>query len=379
MLCFGKMGDNLVESWKKQIQWHSDNNQFSALNRIDGRPMEFGVGDFHRVHYSGNPQWDLTGDGSITVWARELHRQDHLHVNVQRHCMGCRRKWWGNNSKTIKEDAERFPRGHWSFLGPGSEKKRYGTSECEPDGSWDRTAEKMQQNFAGSGHPIFRCTSALERKGLKSKGGGKTSVHFNCSTQNIELLLQRVISVNQLTLYGAVADMIEELPVGRRAPGKPNKFLHNLLSQKCKPMKSDRGICCKNTTNDLRNYQRPEVIQTMLRSRFEISCSSVTKWKSKSLFLPRRFVASRSKRNSYKRMDSKQCTSWPSLGHKKFAINTADTVLKFKFNLCSKIIPYLGLQMWTVLTNSSEKPCRSGRSERKRKLRGNPLRMRDQD
>ena len=26
---------------------------------------------------------------------------------------------------------------------------------------------------------------------------------------------------NQLSLYGAVADMIEELPVGHRAPGKP--------------------------------------------------------------------------------------------------------------------------------------------------------------
>ena len=36
-----------------------------------------------------------------------------------------------------------------------------------------------------------------------------------------ELLLQSVISVNQLSLYGAVADMIEEIPVGRRAPGKP--------------------------------------------------------------------------------------------------------------------------------------------------------------
>ena len=30
-----------------------------------------------------------------------------------------------------------------------------------------------------------------------------------------------VISVNQLSFYGAVADMIEELPVVRRAPGKP--------------------------------------------------------------------------------------------------------------------------------------------------------------
>ena len=30
-----------------------------------------------------------------------------------------------------------------------------------------------------------------------------------------------VISVNQLSLYGAVADMSAELPVGLRAPGKP--------------------------------------------------------------------------------------------------------------------------------------------------------------
>ena len=39
--------------------------------------------------------------------------------------------------------------------------------------------------------------------------------------QNIELLLQMVISVKQLSIHGAVADMIEELPVGQKAPGKP--------------------------------------------------------------------------------------------------------------------------------------------------------------
>ena len=79
----------------------------------------------------------------------------------------------------------------------------------------------MLLNFAGSGHPIFRCSSALERRELRSKDGGKTSTHFKGSTQNIELLLQMVISVNQLSIYGAVAEMIEELPVGQKAPGKP--------------------------------------------------------------------------------------------------------------------------------------------------------------
>ena len=57
-------------------------------------------------------------------------------------------------------------------------------------------------------------------------------------------------------------------------------------------MKSDRETCCKNTSNDLK--KRTEVVQTMLRSRFEISrswtillCSSVTKRNSKSILKPK--------------------------------------------------------------------------------------------
>ena len=93
------------------------------------------------------------------------------------------------------------------------------------------------------------------------------------------------------------------------------KFLHNLLSQNCKPMKSDGTIW--------EIVRRPEVIQTMLRSRLEISrsctfllCSPVTKRKKQIILYAEKHVASRSKRNSCKRMDPKQCTIWPSLGHK---------------------------------------------------------------
>ena len=115
-----------------------------------------------------------------------------------------------HNSKTIEECAERSPRGHWSFLGPGSEKNWYGTYDRKPDGSWDRTPQRMLLNFTETEHPVFRGTSALEREEiLRSKGSGKTSIHFNGSNQNIELLLQMVIPIIQLSIYGAVADMIE--------------------------------------------------------------------------------------------------------------------------------------------------------------------------
>ena len=45
----------------------------------------------------------------------------------------------------------------------------------------DKTAEQMMMNFSESGHPIFRAYSACERGELKSKEGGKNSIHFNGS------------------------------------------------------------------------------------------------------------------------------------------------------------------------------------------------------
>ena len=47
-----------------------------------------------------------------------------------------------------------------------------------PGGEWDKVAELMMINFGESGHPVFRATSPLSRGTLKSKGGGKLSIHF---------------------------------------------------------------------------------------------------------------------------------------------------------------------------------------------------------
>ena len=77
-------------------------------------------------------------------------------------------------------------------------------------------------NFLGSGHPIFRASSAFERGELRSKGGGKKSLHFNSSDENIELLLRTVISASQLSVYAAIADLCNELSKDLRASEKPD-------------------------------------------------------------------------------------------------------------------------------------------------------------
>ena len=124
------------------------------------------------------------------------------------------------NSVTVANYARRFLLGRWSFFGPGSEKKWYGTYSDKPDGDWDKTAERMMLNFAESGHPIFHATSALERGELRSKGKGKKSIHFNGGDDTIELILHTIISVNQLSIYGAEADLCKELAKAFEVAGK---------------------------------------------------------------------------------------------------------------------------------------------------------------
>ena len=115
------------------------------------------------------------------------------------------------NSKIVADQARRFAHGHWSFLGPGSEKKWHGTHTYKPNGKWDRFAEDMMLNFSESGHPVFRGSSDLERGDLKSKGKGKLSIHFLGDDKTAELVLCTIISIHQFSIYGAATDMCDEL------------------------------------------------------------------------------------------------------------------------------------------------------------------------
>ena len=56
---------------------------------------------------------------------------------------------------------------------------------------------------------------------LNPVAGGKKSIHFNGSDQNIELLFFTVIFANQLSVHGAIAGLCNEAPKDFRAPGKP--------------------------------------------------------------------------------------------------------------------------------------------------------------
>ena len=102
------------------------------------------------------------------------------------------------NAESVKVFARRFGIGQWY------------SSENSPQRAWDNIEEQMLLLFAESGHPIFRATTPLSRGKLKSKGKGKVSIHFSAYQDTVDTIYRIMLSVNQLSVYGAVVAICDE-------------------------------------------------------------------------------------------------------------------------------------------------------------------------
>ena len=73
----------------------------------------------------------------------------------------------------------------------------------------------MLVEFAEIGCPIFRATSP------PSRGHGKLSVHYAADFETVETIFRIIVSANQLSLYGAVAEICEEYESPHERTGDP--------------------------------------------------------------------------------------------------------------------------------------------------------------
>ena len=114
-----------------------------------------------------------------------------------------------SNCQLVSLFAKRFGTGHWSFLGPGSEKKVVFYQWWDsPQGVWDNIAERMMFNSAKGDTqfsvPRVHCP----------EGSSKAKAVENCRYIIVPIWkrprLRTLTSVNQLSLCGAVAEMCEE-------------------------------------------------------------------------------------------------------------------------------------------------------------------------
>ena len=97
----------------------------------------------------------------------------------------------------------------------------YSISEDSPPGECGNMAERMLLELAESECPIFRATSPLSRGRLKSKGHGKLSIHYSADLETIETIFRIIVTANQLSLYGAFAEMCEKYETLHYRTGHP--------------------------------------------------------------------------------------------------------------------------------------------------------------
>ena len=214
LLCLGKILENPQsnDAWEQILGLLKSFPYYRNFDRIDGEPMEF--------------EWNIFQGFNTLQLSEEvkrlLLRLDETPENFtgrvlfmsmfndiscgskdnEKECLA--------NPKLVSLFAKRFGKGQRSFIGPGSEKKWYSISEDSPQGVWDNMAERMLLEFAESDCPIFRATSPLSRGKLRSKGHGKLSIHLAADQETIETVFHIIVSANQLSLHGAVANMCEE-------------------------------------------------------------------------------------------------------------------------------------------------------------------------
>ena len=111
-------------------------------------------------------------------------------------------------------------------------------------------AGRMLLEFAESGCPIFRATSPLSRGRLKSKGHGKLSLHYAADVETIYTIFRIIVSANQLSLYGAIAEKCEEYETLHERTGRPVVMEQSSSSLVLSVIKTEVLLDCDGPANE---------------------------------------------------------------------------------------------------------------------------------
>ena len=109
----------------------------------------------------------------------------------------------------------------------------------------------------------------MSRGQLKSKGHGKLSIHYAADQETIETIFRIIVSANQLSLYGAVAEICEEYESLHERTERPVVMGQSSSSLVLSMIKTEVLLDCDDPVNlDLLLQQYGERIEKL--SRIEI-------------------------------------------------------------------------------------------------------------
>ena len=129
------------------------------------------------------------------------------------------------------------------IFAPGSEKKWY-SSENGPQGAGGNIAEQMLLEFVESGHPTLEAATPLSRSFSRVKDV-ENCRYTSLQRERIDTIYRIILSVNQLSVYGAVATVCEEFESHQDRSGEPEILMGPFVLGEVKaeaPMQNENPV-----------------------------------------------------------------------------------------------------------------------------------------
>ena len=211
-----------------KVQWKNSNCLLLTKNagnrwRTNWIRVEYSPKIFVTADSSENPGWFARADHG--TW--EIHRPDHLRVNVQRHRLDREFVLRIQKSQGIRE---KIRAGTLDVSRSWRRKTVVWNSSLYTWGKiwlYSHSSGGTIQRYPSS---VFTNISALSR-GFLNKKNNRDTIHFNADTSNTELLFRIIHSVNQLSFYGTVSNWCEQF--GLTEEEKGTKKTERIRDQRC--------------------------------------------------------------------------------------------------------------------------------------------------
>ena len=212
VLCLGKVHSHPEsnETWKKRIGWIITDKRYRDFDGINGEPTEWNIfPGFTTLQLCGK----VTDQLSRLVIGRILCRCSTTFL-VTRKTM-----WQMSKSSPYLQRSLELVSGHLMV----QVQRRSGLL-------WKRIVHKefgiISRTRCCWNSPKADVQFSVQRRcKLKSKGHGKLSIHFTADYPTIESIFLIIVSANQLSLCGAVANICEEFETHQDRSGEPDVLM----------------------------------------------------------------------------------------------------------------------------------------------------------
>ena len=221
VLCLGKMKENPQSNiaWEDILTWFKSSPEYRALDTIDGEPMEFewnifpGLTTLQLLQKFMNKMSDPDQFQGRIIFLSMFNDLSWGSKDNEKECESSAQLVY-LYAKTIFSRTMVIPR-TWI------RKEIVFYSRIQSTRTMGQSCGADDVDICRRQTPSLPIHESIVQRSAQKQCGGKLSIHFCADGETVETVFRTIISVDQLSIYGAVSDMCEECGTCHDRTGRP--------------------------------------------------------------------------------------------------------------------------------------------------------------